>query len=69
MKRDYSFCVWPEEGTWEQPMYEVFRNFTRMEMTFTPLEWSQFCASLERSGFTVREADSRSHDEWKAVGL
>lgn len=68
MKRDYSFCIWPgERWGWESAICDVFRNVTRMEMTFTPLEWSQFCASLERSGFAIREAESRAYDEWKAI--
>lgn len=65
---DYEFTVWPYESTWEWSIYELFRNMTtRQVMTFTETGWASFRASVERSGFTLREIERVPHHEPEAV--
>lgn len=58
----YEFSVWPREDAWEQPIYETFRFYPRISMTFTEAGWATYSASMERSGFTLREVE-----RWREV--
>lgn len=60
---DYEFSVWPAEGRWEGAVYEVFRYFPRISVTYTEKGFAGFRDSLERSGFTLREATRVPHRE------
>lgn len=53
-----SFSVWPTElGPWEPSVFELFRQYPRVEMEMTDDEWSAFSSSLERQGLTLREVE------------
>lgn len=67
MKFDYSFAVWPLEGHWDHAVYRLFAGQPRQVHTFTEDEWGQFRASIERSGFTLREVERVPHHEPEAV--
>lgn len=51
------FAVWPAEGAWERSMYDLFRQFPRVQMDMTDDEWAAFSSSLERQGITLREVE------------
>jgi hypothetical protein len=65
---DYEFSVWPHERCWEQAVYDLFRNMaTRQVHVLTGTGFAAFRASLERSGFTLREIERVPHHEPEAV--
>jgi hypothetical protein len=65
---DYEFSAWPDEQSWEQSVYDLFRNMTtRQVVTFTETGFAAFRASLERSRFTLREIERTPHHEPETV--
>ncbi len=64
---DYEFRLWPDEHTWEHPLYEVFRMYPRVILTISEAEFHRFRDSLERSGFTLRETSRTPHHEPETV--
>lgn len=60
---DFEFSVWPEERRWEAAVYEVFRYLPRITLTASERGFSELRDSLERSGFTLREATRIPHHE------
>ena len=60
---DYEFNVWPAEGSWEAAVYELFRCYPRIQVTYSEGGFVGFRGSLERSGFTLREATRVPHHE------
>jgi hypothetical protein len=58
---DFEFSVWPAESGWESAVYDVFRHLPRISMPATERQFRAFRASLERSGFTLREATRVPH--------
>jgi len=65
---EYEFRVWPTEQGWENSVHEVFRNFPRVALVMRVQEFEEFRASLERSGFTLRETTRVPHYEPETVG-
>lgn len=56
---DYSFSVWPSE-TWafQRAVYLTFEHMNaRLTLTFTPLEFERYRASLAFHGLTLREIE------------
>lgn len=68
LEYDYEFSVWPHERGWEDPVYEVFRHFPRVCLTVTEAQFCVLQESLERSGFTLREATRVPHQQPEPVG-
>jgi hypothetical protein len=64
---DYEFSVWPVERTWEPAVYEIFRYVPRISITTTENEFQLFRASLERSGFSLRETTRVPHRQPEPV--
>jgi hypothetical protein len=64
---DYEFSVWPAEHGWESAIYEVFRHVPRICVPTTEHQFHVFRASLERSGFTLREMTRTPHYEPEPV--
>lgn len=56
-RTEYQFAVWPLEGSWERSVYDLFRQYGRVSMSFTDDEWLLFQASMEHQGFTLREVE------------
>lgn len=65
---DYEFSAWPDEGKWEQPVYELFRYYPRVTITDTEAGFTAFRATLERAGFTLREATRVPHHHPERLG-
>lgn len=68
MKYDYSFCVWPCEG-WGHPkeLFDVFRMYGRLVLTFTSAEFEAFRSSLDRAGFGLREVERVPYHEPESI--
>jgi hypothetical protein len=64
---DYEFSVWPSDRGWDPAVYEVFRSLPRIAMVLAEDDFRLFRASLERSGFTIREATRALHHEPEPV--
>jgi len=64
---DFEFSVWPAEHRWEGAVYELFRHLPRISMPATENQFRTFRTSLERSGFTIREATRVPHHEPEPV--
>lgn len=64
---DYEFRLWPREHTWERPVYEIFATYPRVVMTMSEADFQGFRDSLERSGFTLREASRVPHHDPETV--
>jgi hypothetical protein len=64
---DYEFSAWPNENGWESAVYEVFRHVPRICIATAEDQFRAFRASLERSGFTLRETTRVLHHKPEPV--
>ena len=60
---DFEFSVWPAEQMWEAAVYEMFLHFPRISIAASECLFREFRDSLERCGFTLREATRVPHHE------
>lgn len=60
---DYEFYVWPHERNWEPAVYDLFRHYPRVSIPAGERWFEEFRNSLERCGFTLREATRVPHYE------
>lgn len=64
---EYEFNLWPTEGRWERPIYDVFRLLPRVAMDLDEAGFRDVRDALERSGFSLRDATRVPYKEPESV--